>query len=99
MTPRPRPPDDLHRDAASRSAVALLRDQRGVTNVMALFLVLIMGISMMAVGKQWKVIVQRDKEAELLFRGNRIKAAIEAYAADYEVKKATRATRYPQSLE
>ena len=53
----------------------------------------------MMVGKQWKVAVKRDHEAELVFRGNRIKAAIEAYAADYAVMKARRPNRYPVSLE
>jgi len=58
-----------------------------------------MGIAMTLVGKQWAVTVKRDKEAELLFRGNRIKAAIESFAADYQVKKATRPNQYPLSLE
>jgi len=34
-----------------------------------------------------------------LFRGNRIKTAIELYAADYQVRKATRPNVYPLKLE
>ncbi len=78
---------------------AILTTQRGVTYLMVMFLIVMMGIAMTLVGKQWAVTVKRDKEAELLFRGNRIKAAIESFAADYQVKKATRPNQYPLSLE
>lgn len=76
-----------------------LTNQRGVTYLMLMFAIVLMGISLTIVGKQWKVAAKRDHEAELVFRGNRIKAAIEAYAADYEVMKARRPNRYPVSLE
>ena len=66
---------------------------------MVMFAIVLMGISMMVVSKQWTVVMKRDKEAELLFRGNRIKTAIEAYAADYQVRKATRPNIYPLTLE
>lgn len=79
--------------------MALVRNQRGVTYLMVMFGIVLMGVSLSVVGKQWKVVTQRDLEAELLFRGNRIKAAIEIYAADYEVRKASRPHRYPVSLE
>src|SRR5438093_2963866 len=75
------------------------RNQRGVTYIMVMFAIVLMGISMTVVSKQWTVVMKRDKEAELLFRGNRIKAAIEAYAADYQVRKASRPNVYPLKLE
>ncbi len=53
----------------------------------------------MGVTQQWSVIMKRDREAELLFRGTRIKEAIERYVADYEVQKATRPNQWPLSLE
>lgn len=65
---------------------------------MVMAAIVLMGVAMTVVGKQWAVVVKRDKEAELLFRGNRIKAAIEAYAADYQVRKATRSNIYPLTL-
>ena len=77
----------------------LLTSQRGVTYLMLMFSILIIGASLTVVGKQWKMVVQRDKEAELVFRANRIKTAIEAFAADHAVKKATRPNRYPRTLE
>jgi type II secretory pathway pseudopilin PulG len=73
--------------------------QRGVTYIMLMFAIVLIGIALSAVGKQWKVVVQRDREAELVFRGNRIKTAIQLYAADYEVHKASRPNRYPVNLE
>jgi type II secretory pathway pseudopilin PulG len=75
------------------------RNQGGVTYIMVMFAIVLMGISMTVVSKQWTVVMKRDKEAELLFRGNRIKTAIEQYAADYQVRKATRANVYPLRLE
>lgn len=75
------------------------QNQRGVTYIMVMFAIVLMGISMTVVSKQWTVVMKRDKEAELLFRGNRIKTAIEAYAAAYEVEKSKRANRYPLSLD
>lgn len=61
--------------------------------------IVLMGVAMTVVGQQWSVVVKRDREAELQFRGTRIKNAIEAYAADYQVRKATRPNTYPLKLE
>lgn len=74
-------------------------DQRGVTYLMVMAAIVLMGVAMTVVGQQWTVVVKRDREAELQFRGTRIKTAIEAYAADYEVMKTRRANRYPLNLE
>ena len=74
-------------------------DQRGVTYLMVMAAIVLMGVAMTVVGQQWSLVVKRDKEAELQFRGIRIKTAIEAYAADYEVVKTRRANRYPLNLE
>jgi type II secretory pathway pseudopilin PulG len=77
----------------------MLGNQRGVTYLMVMAAIVLMGIAMTAVGQQWSVVMKRDREAELQFRGTRIKTAIEAYAADYEVMKTRRANRYPLNLE
>ncbi len=76
----------------------LITSERGVTYLMVMAAIVLMGVAMTVVGQQWSIMVKRDKEAELLFRGNRIKAAIEAYAADYQVRKATRPNTYPLKL-
>jgi type II secretory pathway pseudopilin PulG len=70
-----------------------------VTYLMVMLAIVLMGISSVVVAKQWVVTMKRDQDAELLFRGTRIKNAIAGYAADYEIMKATRPNRYPLSLE
>jgi len=76
-----------------------LTNQAGVTYLFAMMLIVAMSIALMGVTQQWSVIMKRDREAELLFRGTRIKEAIERYVADYETKKATRPNRWPRTLE
>lgn len=77
----------------------MLESQRGVTYLLVMAAIVLMGVAMTVVGQQWSVVVKRDREAELQFRGTRIKTAIEAYAADYQVRKATRPNIYPLRLE
>jgi hypothetical protein len=77
----------------------LLTTQTGVTYLFVMILVVVMSISLMGVTQQWSVIMKRDREAELLFRGTRIKESIERFVADYEVQKARRPNRWPRTLE
>lgn len=77
----------------------LVTDQRGITYLMAMLAIVLIGVSLTMVGQQWSVIVKRDREAELWFCGNRVKEAIERFVADYEVQKATRPNRYPFDLK
>lgn len=60
---------------------------------MVLASIVITGILLSVGVKQWKVIVKRDKEAELLFRGEQIQKAIKAYSNKPGAKK------HPRSLE
>ena len=76
-----------------------LTNQNGVTYLFMMIFVVVMSISLLEVTQQWSVIMKRDREAELIFRGTRIKDAIERYVADYEVQKATRPNRWPLSLK
>lgn len=70
-----------------------------MTYLFVMMLVVFITISLLGMTQQWSVILKRDREAELLFRGNRIKEAIDRYVADYEVQKATRPNRWPRTLE
>lgn len=74
-------------------------DERGISYLGLMGMIMIIGVTLSIVGQQWSMTVKRDKEKELLFRGTRIKIAIGAYAADYEVRKADRSNRFPNSLE
>lgn len=88
----------MMRDDLKMGTSHLTASERGVTYLMVMAAIVLMGVAMTVVGQQWSIMVKRDKEAELLFRGTRIKNAIEAYAADYQVRKATRPNTYPLKL-
>jgi type II secretory pathway pseudopilin PulG len=56
-----------------------LRSESGFTFVAALFMVAIMGVLLGAVGQSVSVIMQREKEKELIFRGLQYRDAIERW--------------------
>ena len=58
-----------------------LRAERGFTYVLLLFSVALMGAGLAALGTQWQVAAQREREAELLFRGLQIRDALQRYHA------------------
>jgi type II secretory pathway pseudopilin PulG len=68
----------------------------GFTYLMLLWWVAISGIMLMALAHSWSMQARRDKEAELVFRGEQIKAAIEAYA---RVPVSENRSRLPRQLE
>jgi len=53
-----------------------LRSSSGFTYMMLLIMVLVMGIMLGAVGQSWRMVMKREREAELLFRGKQIVDAI-----------------------
>ncbi len=55
--------------------------ERGVTYLLVMLAVVLMGISVTVAAKQWKAVVQRELEAELLARGIEIQAALALYSA------------------
>lgn len=53
----------------------------------AIFMVMIVGIMLGLTGQSWKMIMKREREKELLFRGSQIKEAIENwYNPNYSVQ-------------
>lgn len=52
-------------------------NQDGFTFVLALTVVMIMGIMLGMAGQSWKMVMQREQEKELIFRGSQIRDAIE----------------------
>ncbi len=63
------------------------RNQRGVTYLMLMFSIVLIGLAVSVAAKQWKTVVQRELEADLLARGIEIQRAIHLYSA---TKKAGR---------
>ncbi|WNM57105.1 hypothetical protein [Candidatus Nitrospira allomarina] len=83
----------------SESRMASLANQNGVTYLFVMILVVVMSIATLEVTQPWSVIMQRDREAELQFRGTSIAKAIERFVADWEIQKATRPNQWPRTLE
>jgi type II secretory pathway pseudopilin PulG len=76
-----------------------IANQGGMAYLFVMIIVALMGIALMGMNQQWSVMIKRDREAELLFRGTRIQEAIDHFVADYEIQKATRPNRWPRSLQ
>jgi type II secretory pathway pseudopilin PulG len=58
------------------SSSSLLKNPAGFTYIAVLVLVMIMGIMLGVTGQVWKMVADREREAELLFRGSQYRDAI-----------------------
>jgi type II secretory pathway pseudopilin PulG len=56
-----------------------LQRQRGFGYLLVLFAVAALGLGLAGAGQVWKTVVQREKEAQLLFVGNQFRRAIASY--------------------
>ena len=72
-----------------------MNGEKGFTYPAALFLIIVVSISLMVVQKQWSTIAQRDREKELLFRADQIIRAIESYY----LNSPGGSQQYPRSLK
>lgn len=70
-----------------------LRGTSGFSYLSVMAIIVIIGISLTAAGYQWKTMAKREKEKELLFRGDAIRTAILQYVNADPLK------RYPHSYE
>jgi type II secretory pathway pseudopilin PulG len=57
----------------------LFRNSHGFAYIALLVVIVVIGISLGAAGKYWSNVVLRDKEEELIFRGDQYRQAIELY--------------------
>ena len=76
-----------------------LSSQRGSAYLVFMFAVVVMSISITAAAKQWKTVVQREKEADLLGRGMEIQAAIGFYSKARQLGSTIPGEKYPLTLE
>jgi type II secretory pathway pseudopilin PulG len=67
----------------------------GFTYLSALIVVVISGIALTAASEYWSTIAKREREKELLFRGDRIRRAIASY---YKGGPAGKPESYPGTL-
>jgi type II secretory pathway pseudopilin PulG len=73
-----------------------VRVQGGFTYLMLLWWVAISGVMLMALSHSWVMESRREREAELVYRGEQIRAALVAYA---KVPVTTGLSPYPRRLE
>jgi type II secretory pathway pseudopilin PulG len=70
--------------------------ERGFTYLGALVLVVITGIGLVSAHQYWSTLMKREKEKELIFRGDQICRAIDSY---YKATPQGRQPSYPSRLE
>ena len=70
----------------------------GFTYIAVMMLVVVMGIALSKTGTYWSTIAKREKEEELLFRGDQIKKGIEQYYK-WTAQKHGGQGLYPENLE
>ena len=58
-----------------------LHNERGVTYLFLMFAIVLIGLSITASARQWKAMVQRELEADLLSKGIEIQNALALYSA------------------
>jgi type II secretory pathway pseudopilin PulG len=73
-----------------------MKGEKAFSYLSALVFVAIMGISLTAGGTYWSTVLKREKEKELLFRGDQIRSAIESY---YKGAPGGGGAQYPGSLD
>ena len=73
-------------------------NERGVTYLMLMFAIVLIGIATTAAAKQWKAIVQREREADLLAKGIEIQNALALYSATIKAGRVMPGEVYPQAL-
>src|SRR5438128_3870666 len=67
---------------SKRNAIGrVCQAERGVTYLLVMLAVVLIGISVAVAAKQWKAVVQREKEADLLARGIEVQTALAVYSA------------------
>lgn len=65
---------------------------------MVMFAIVLVGITLSAVAKHWNMIVQREKEADLLAKGMEIQNALALYSATMKAGRLAPMEVYPQTL-
>ena len=73
--------------------------ERGATYLFVMLAVVLVGISASVVAKQWKAVVQREHETELLARGMEIQNALAAYSGQQKKGRVMPGEIYPLTLE
>lgn len=91
---------------SENSSFPLFHNQHGAVLLMVLVMVTLLGLMAGIAGSSWQTIVQRSKEADLLWKGNQIRQAIGRYyefsgaGTDIQTKTAAKTMHmFPVMLE
>lgn len=82
-----------------RSLLASLRRQEaGFSYLMVMIAITLMGLTMTAAARQWKAMVQRELEMDLLAKGVEIQTALALYSTSAKAGRVMPGEVYPQTL-
>ncbi len=79
-------------------AAAFRRDEAAFTYVVVMIAITMMGLAMTMAARQWKTMMQRELEADLLAKGIEIQTALALYSASKKAGRVMPGEFYPQSL-
>ena len=76
----------------------LRRGERGFSYIILMIAIVLMGLAMSVAARQWKTIVQRELEADLLAKGIEIQNALAFYSSSIKAGRVMPGEVYPQTL-
>lgn len=74
------------------------KSERGFSYIVLMFAIVLIGLGMTVAARQWKTMVQRELEADLLSKGMEIQNALALYSATMKAGRVVPGEIYPQSL-
>jgi type II secretory pathway pseudopilin PulG len=76
----------------------LKRGDHGFSYIMLMIAIAVMGVAMSVAARQWKTMVQRELELDLLAKGIEIQGALALYSASKKAGRVMPGEVYPQTL-
>ena len=77
---------------------SLRRQETGFSYLMVMIAITLMGLAMTMAARQWKTMVQRELETDLLAKGMEIQTALAFYSASAKAGRVLPGEVYPQTL-
>jgi type II secretory pathway pseudopilin PulG len=78
--------------------VSLRQQETGFSYLMVMIAITLMGLAMTVAARQWKTMVQRELETDLLAKGIEIQSALALYSATTKAGRVFPGEVYPQTL-
>jgi len=72
--------------------------ERGFSYIMLMIAIVLIGVAMSVAARQWKTMVQRELEADLLAKGIEIQQALALYSSSAKAGRVMPGEVYPQTL-